>query len=172
MKEPLTIEKSLDELLVISLKRKVPMQIVEARYLCGTRHAFHAGNLALRAHQEKRGRAKRIEMEIMLYLAGRRQIGEAIKSIGVKNRTKEVAIIAVGSSERAVREALPEVAKQLEGREDDTLLSLTDQKKLSLQELLEITNDELTIVTGGKNWKEGLLKCVMERGAMLDALKK
>ncbi len=75
----------------ITEERKVPLQVIEAKYLAGPRHAFHACNLAVTAHREKRGRASRIEIEILLYLTGKRQIGDAISLAGVKKETKDIA---------------------------------------------------------------------------------
>lgn len=169
---PLKIDKVLDDLQTIIKERKVPLQIVEAKYISGPRHAFHAGNLAVTAHNEKRARANRIEIELLLYLTGKRQIGEAIKSAGVKKGTREIAVIGLGPSKMAVQDAVTEVAKTLHGQPDDKLLEVSKAKQSWLQKLFEISDDELTLVTGNGDWKDGILKCVMERGAMLDAFKK
>ncbi len=169
---PLKINKVLDDLQRIIKERKVPLQIVEVKYISGPRHAFHAGNLAVNAHNEKRSRANRIEIELLLYLTGRRQIGEAIKSAGVKKGTREIAVIGLGPSEKAVQGAVNEVAKTLRGKPADKLLEISKSKQSSLQKLFDISDDELALVTGTGDWKDGVLKCVMERGAMLDALKK
>ncbi len=169
---PPKIDTVLDELQRIIKERKVSLQIVEAKYICGPRHAFHAGNLAVTAHNEKRARANKIEIELLLYLTGKRQIGEAIKSAGVKRGTRELAVIGLGPSQKAVQGAVNEVAKALRGQPDDKLLEVSKAKRSSLQKLFEISDEELALVTGSGDWKEGILKCVMERGAMLDALKK
>lgn len=172
LEEPLKVDKSLTDLQKISERREVPLQIIEAKYLAGPRHAFHAGYLALTAQSEKRARANKIEIEMLLYITGKRQIGEAIRDAGVKSGTTEIAVIALGPSEKALRGTLDEVARTLQGEEDDNLLEITALKKRSLQRLFEITDEELALVSETTSWRESLLKCVMERGAMLDALKK
>jgi tRNA threonylcarbamoyladenosine modification (KEOPS) complex Cgi121 subunit len=169
---PLKIDQVLNQIQTITQNRKVPLQIIEAKYLAGPRHAFHAGNLAVTAFHEKRARANRIEVEILLYITGKRQIGEAITSAGVRKETKQIAIIALGSSETAVQMAVEDLRKTLHAEPDDNLLEISRTKRRSLQELFEITDQELGLVTRNGDWKEGILKCVMERGAMLDALKK
>ena len=172
LEKPPKIDKVLDELQRIIENRKVPLQILQAKYIGGPKHAFHAGNLAVTAHHEKRARADRIEIELLLYLTGKRQIGEAIKSAGVTGETREIAVIGLGSSKKAVQDAVHEAAKTLHGQPEDKLLEISKAKRNSLQEFFQITENVLTLVTGHGDWKDGMLKCVMERGAMLDALKK
>jgi tRNA threonylcarbamoyladenosine modification (KEOPS) complex Cgi121 subunit len=170
--ETLKIDKVLNQMQTIMQERKVPLQIIEAKYLAGPRHAFHAGNLAVTAHREKRARANRIEVEILLYLTGRRQIGDAIAMAGVKEDTKEIVALALGSSEDAIQTAVEELSKILHAEPDADLLEISKAKRSSLQELFGITNGELALMTRNGDWKQAMLKCVMERGAMLDALKK
>ena len=170
--EPLKIDKVLNQVQTLIQECKVSLQIIEAKYLAGPRHAFHAGNLAVTAYQEKRARANKIEVEILLYLTGKRQIADAITSAGVKRDTKEIVAIALGSSEDAVRTAVKDLCKTLHAHHDSNLLEISEAKRSSLQELFEITDDELALMTRDGDWKEGMLKCVMEHGAMLDALKK
>ncbi len=168
----LKIDKALDQMQTIIEERKVPLQIIEAKYLAGPRHAFHAVNLAVTACREKRARANRIEVEILLYLTGRRQIGDAINYAGVKRKTKEIVVLALGSSKDAVQSAVNDLGKTLHAQPDAKLLEISKAKLASLQEFFEISADELALMTRNGDWKEGLLKCIMERGAMLDALKK
>ncbi len=170
--EPLKIDKVLNQVQTLIQEHKVPLQIIEAKYLAGPRHAFHAGNLAVTAYLEKRARANKIEVEILLYLTGKRQIGDAITSAGVKRDTKEIVVIALGSSEDAVQTAVIDLCKTLHGQQDSNLLEISEAKRSSLQELFEITDGELALMTRNGDWKEGMLKCVIEHGAMLDALKK
>ncbi len=170
--EPLKLNKVLNQMQTITKERKVPLQIIEAKYLAGSRHAFHAGNLAVTAHHGKRARANKIEVEILLYLTGKRQIGDAIDRAGVKKETKEIVALALGSSESAVQSAIMDLGKTLYAKPDAKLLEISKAKRISLQEFFDISNDELTLMARNGDWREGLLKCVMERGAMLDALKK
>ncbi len=170
--EPLKIDNVLNQMQIITKEHKVPLQIIEAKYLGGPRHAFHAGNLAVTAHREKRARANRIEVEILLFLTGKRQIGDAINSAGLKKDTKEIVALALGSSENAVQAAVKDLCKTLHAESDDKLLEISRAKRISLQELFEISDDELALMTRDGDWREGMLKCIMERGAMLDALKK
>ncbi len=169
---PLDVDRTLAKLNRVSMRHDVTLQIVDARNICGAKHIFHAATLALTAHEERNSRAKKIELEILLYLSGKRQIGEAIQSMGVKNVTREVTIIALGSSEKATRSALQDAVASLNGRTDDSALELTERKRARLQDMYDISGEELKLVTRNENWKEGLLKCVLERAAMLDALKK
>lgn len=168
----LKIDQVLNQMQAIIQKRKVPLQIMEAKYLASPRHAFHAGNLAVAAHREKRARAKRIEVEILLYLTGKRQIGDAISSVGVKKNTKEIVAIALGPSENLVQTAIKDLKKTLQAQSDTKLLQISGAKRTSLQRLFGITDDEIALMTRDGDWKESMLKCVMERGAMLDAFKR
>lgn len=169
---PLVVERILSQLNIVSIRNDVPMQIVEARNICGANHVFHAATLALTAHQERNARAKKIELEILLYLSGKRQIGEAIQSMGVSAETGEAALIALGSSEKVTRDALQDAVVSINGRADDSILELTGPKRVRLQERYDVSNEELALVMQSGNWKEALLKCIMERAAMLDGLKK
>ncbi len=169
---PILAEKSLPSLQKAGNKWKSTIQVSRSECLCGPKHAFHAAYLAMTALDQNRARAKKTEVELLLYLAGKRQIGEAIQAIGVTPETRSLAVVTVGPTESSVKNSLMDAKRILGGVEDDEVLELNPSKRRVLQKLFDINTTELKTVSRGGDWREGLLKCVLERIAMLDALKK
>lgn len=170
-KDGLDTEYVIQAVDAINREGNVCLQVCDANFVCGPKHVFHAATLALKAHEEKRGRANKMEVEIILYLSGKRQINEAISGVGITKKTREIAAMAAGDK-KDVQRTLERLTDRLKATTDDRVLELTVRKRQLLQRLFEISDRELEIVTRGGKWETALLKLSMERGAMLDAFKK
>lgn len=112
------------------------LQIVRSSAVFGRVHLISAVKHALRSHGRGRQRARKVEMEVLLYLAGERQIGRALELVGAEG--EEHVIIAFskdgrGDPDGAVREAL----KCLRLERDDSLIESPSEREM--MEALERT---------------------------------
>lgn len=96
-----------------------PVQLVRADRVYGTDHLRLAARLAARAIAEGRGRAADLPTETVLYAAGERQIGRALKLLGLEPGAQGVAALAWGSQAEG---ALARFAEAEGWTRDDALL--------------------------------------------------
>ncbi len=134
-----------------------PCQIFDASVICGKEHILAACHHAEKAFKYKKNVAKSLDMEILLYVAGKRQINEAIKFAGAKNNGK-YAFLFYGKSEEEAKKFIESLGLKI----DDSLLepSIKKIKKFG------ITEKELKTVSKSK-----YADLVLERMAMLNVLK-
>jgi len=134
-----------------------PCQIFDADVICGEEHIITAYHHAKRAFKYGKNIAKSMEMEILLYVAARRQINDAIKFAGAKNNGK-YAFLFVGKSKKDAEDFV----KMLGMKIDNRLL------KPSIQKLKKfgITEKELKSVN-----KSMYADLVLEKMALLELMK-
>ncbi|MCD6474066.1 MAG: hypothetical protein J7K47_04075 [Thermoplasmata archaeon] len=134
-----------------------PCQIFDASVICGKEHILAACYHAEKAFKYKKNVAKTLDMEILLYVAGKRQINEAIKFAGAKDNGK-YAFLFYGKSEEEAKAFIESLGLKI----DDSLLesSIKKIKKFG------ITEKELKTVSKSK-----YADLVLERIAMLNIKK-
>ena len=80
-------------------------QVVNARAIASEKHIRQAAEQAVSAFGQGSNFSNRQEMELLIRLSGRKQVGKAVEALGVKEGMQEIAVIAVGENgEKAVRE--------------------------------------------------------------------
>lgn len=80
--------------------RGLAVQLFDARAVASEDHLRSAALHALRARERGVGRALGLDMELLLYASGRRQIRDAIAVVGVGPGTRTVAALLVGPGAR------------------------------------------------------------------------
>lgn len=91
----------------------IASQILDNRYIWGRRHLLSAIWHAYNAKKNDQMISKTLSMEILLYTAGHRQIKKAIQLLGVKNNTKDVLGVLIGSDKSQLIKACVKIQKQL-----------------------------------------------------------
>ena len=81
-----------------STKHRVVIQVFNADLVYGRDHVLSAVEHALRAFREGSNSMRSLGMEILLYAAGERQIGEALSKMGVKAGDDSRCVFVVVSS--------------------------------------------------------------------------
>ncbi|MFH1013914.1 MAG: KEOPS complex subunit Cgi121 [Thermoplasmatota archaeon] len=74
-------------------KNQMIIQLFDAEKIYGKPHLLSAVHHALRSEKEKRMTTNSIEMELLLYASGERQLKLAIPKMGVKNGCNDVAVV-------------------------------------------------------------------------------
>ena len=78
------------------------IQVFDAENVCGEEHLYHSTRLDVKSFK-RGGISRSLEIEILLFVAGERQISRALEKVGVKEGTKRVAVVLVNSSEEDVK---------------------------------------------------------------------
>ena len=145
----------LDRIDAVSEESGATVQTFDARYVVDREHLELAVELADRAFERGENIARERAVEILLFVAGRRQINRALE-IGVDEGRTAVVVLVEGGTEAAEAEAADAVAELLDpaetlGRYDEELV----------REFYDVGDAELAAVDGD------LTDLVRERTALL-----
>lgn len=104
----LEVESVLDRLQEIRDTTECIVQAVDARYVAGTAHLSRAMRMTRRAIDRETMIADDPAMEVLLFVAGTRQIERAI-DIGIQPETTRVAVVIEGARETEAVERIVEM---------------------------------------------------------------
>jgi KEOPS complex subunit Cgi121 len=151
----------------------VSIQLVDLDNVAGSRYLFLATYNALKSFRSKQPIARSLGMEILLYAAGKRQIGEALKNVGITSATRKIATIAVGKSRVQVLESAAALRDILKKEESDDLVDKWDQDRIRRVRCVFGIGDKEIEALRHKNEDavKALEHLAIERSAML-AIKK
>ncbi len=159
--------KSVDEVLktIRSVDRKhgTVSQIFDASRIAGAEHLAHAARLALTAHTTGTNFADALGIELVCWTAGARQINRAFEKVGLRKKSKSVALLTIGKARGQVKLAQADLLHQLHITRDDRMIELTPKKVNMLLKIFSIPKHELKIADAKK--------LVVERIALLSLQK-
>jgi len=161
-----------DVLKVVKGKGGIICQIFDYLAVASWRHLLHASILALKALREGRMLARDLGIEILLYVAGERQIREAISKVGIKEDSRGIVILYFARDREEAERLFDEVVKELGGLLDDSLIEISEDKMEELKRRFSICEEELKAsVAEGEDELKALIKCVLSRVAEIDIKK-
>lgn len=150
-----------------TLTPDVEFQLFDARLVATFDHLFFASLNALTAFKNRENISKSLAMEIMLYASGQRQIRKAMKLIGIKSNTQEIAVLVIGEDDEKVNSAFTHIGNFANAKRDDGVLDLTEDKIEVIQRAFKISNEEIEAVMKNGDLKEAIKKLIIERVALL-----
>jgi len=130
--------------------------LADARAVFGRDHLISAALHAERARSLARMTARSVALEALLYLSGRRQVADAIRSAGLRGKTKGVAIVIFDGTDGDA------FLRSMGWTRDDTTL---DARGKSLRLLGIGSREETTIPPGSRP------DLALEKVALVDVLK-
>ena len=146
------------------------LQLIHWQAFTSTLHLLQASALAYKAFREGRMTSRSLSMELLLYVAGERQIKDALAKVGAREG-RAVAICLADEEDEAV-DKLKEALAVLEAAEDDGLLEDDPSKVGGLKEAFGVGDEELEASrVEGESLLKALTRCVMSRVAELDVKK-
>jgi KEOPS complex subunit Cgi121 len=150
-----------DDILFIAAKsnRIAPLQVVRSDRVVGAEHVRSAGMHALRAQKEGRMQAKTLEVEFVRYLAGERQIKNAIEKMGIEDDVAGGIAVALGPKRL---DAMQHFVHALAAKEDDGLWESSESK---------LTNFGVTQTAKDATTKGRRMDLVLEAVASVDLMK-
>jgi len=164
-----TVSDFLAVLSQIAQNYAVTIQAMDATLIASEDHIKSAVDKAVRAVANNQSITSDLGLEILLYAAGKRQIGRAL-AMGVAEGDKEVAVVIVDAEGGKDLEVVAEEVKRETGIVEVPLQDLevdhNNDKRENLKRFFAITEEELNAVG-----KEKLKLLVLERVALLDVLK-
>lgn len=159
----------LNKLRVISEKNKIEIQILDANSVFGKNHILSAFKHALRAFKENRNSMRKFSMEFTLYLAGERQIKDAIRKTGISEETEKFVVVFF------CQEDWKDIEGSIGEEEADKIIkeiglnpvnNIFDDIDIAKLKRFGFTDEEINTV--GKDKYEDL---VLEKVSMLDVMK-
>lgn len=143
------------------------VQLFNAEVIATWEHLFFAALNVMKAFREGRNISKREDIELLLYASAQRQIDKAIKIVGLKPETDEVALLILSDQERWRDETLSNLEEMMEGVESSEVLSLNTDKIRIIKREFRITDGEIEAAMRGESLEEALKGLVIERMALL-----
>lgn len=115
---------------ITSQKEDSTIQLLNTDYICGNRHISQAISQAFKAFNEKQNFAKDRGLEICVRLSAQKQISNAIKTLGIKEKGNITAVYIDVDDEQII-----EVEKLLSKRNDDLLESYDEDEIIRTYDL-------------------------------------
>jgi len=136
------------------------IQVFDANLIFGKNHIVTSINHALRSIENNKHTTNSIEMEIMLYASGERQLKLAIPKMGIKKNTKNIAFILI--SDNITNDIIKELLNFVSLKRCDSVLSSKGKnlKKFGINE------KEIKTVSA-----DNYEKLIIEKVALVDILK-
>lgn len=148
------------------------VQLFDAKLIASHWHLYFAALNALKAFEKKLNISSSLAFEALLYASAQRQIRKAVKMIGIKPSSKQVAVLVIGKTRSEVNLALEKVSKLISGERDDQVLELTNEKFKDIKKLFGVSDLELEAKLRRKGLeKETLVDLVIEHVALLSIQK-
>ena len=154
------IDNFLKEIEVFAKNHNIVIQAFNADMIFGKNHLISSVNHALRSIDRKTNTTNSLEMEILLYSSGERQLKLAIPKMGVKDGETKVAFVFVG--DKLSKKLIDDFLSLLSLNQDNKVLEGNENtlKKYGLKE------EEIKTVT-----KEKYGDLILEKVAMVDIIK-
>lgn len=145
----------------------VEIQFLDAKYVATWQHLYFAVLNALTAFKNKENISKSLAMETMIYASAQRQIRKAMELLGIKPETSEVALLVIGENSETVQSVLSMISACTKAQYDDTVLELSEKKKIIIKEAFGISDLEIKTVSEKGDSKKTVTDLVVERMALL-----
>jgi len=148
-------------------QQRATVQFFNAEFVATWKHLYFAVLNALMAFRNKRNISKNVEVEVLLYASAQRQIRKAIKLVGVKRESSDVAAVIIGEDRDVVNATLYSVSQQIRSEPNDTVLELSPSKEQLIRSTFNISAKELKTVMKSGAVQKALVDLVVERMALL-----
>ncbi len=161
--EPIT-KNLFDNILEISRKENVVIQLFDPEKIATWKHIFIAALNAIAAFKQSRNVASQLSLEILLYATGQRQIKDAINLLGVSKQIRKAAILVLGDSREKIIAFFEKIISLLNGREEEKLLEISSKEKMQqLLNIFKITEEEIYAAMREEDKKEAVVKSILDR---------
>lgn len=162
-----SVEKSINKFCLTLQQCNCFGQIVSAKAIASEKHCLAALEQTITAFADNSGIAKNQNIELLLRLAGKRQVQEALQLLELKEGMQEAVILISGKNEKKVKECFEKAVKELKFKTNFEILEKNIKKNFeSLKKTFEISNSELESLAVFEKHK-ALENAILERTAML-----
>lgn len=159
-----SVNDFIDQVNDFAIKHKICIQLLDANLVFGKNHIISAFEHAKRAMNQGSASTHSLEMELLLYAAGERQIKHAISKMGLKKNNTSFVIIFLYDSQikKEINIIIDMFLRTFHLTEDDSVLEADE----SILTEFGITKQAIASVR-----KDQLVQLVLEKVALLDIIK-
>lgn len=150
-----------------TLSQNVWIQFFDPSVIATWQHLFFAIINAQLSFKNGRNIAKSIEMETLLYASAQHQINKAIKKVGIKSDSSDIAIVMVANKEEQIDEAILLISKFLEKEPDESILKFSCKKHEKIVRVFDISKNEINAIIKEANIGKAIRDIVLEKMALL-----
>jgi tRNA threonylcarbamoyladenosine modification (KEOPS) complex Cgi121 subunit len=160
--------KSVEEFLglIRAKSGRCQVQVLDAAFIAGFEHIYFAVLNALKSFRLGLNISKSLAVEILLYASGQDQIRRAIEILGVKQSSRNIALVIVANNRDEAIFTLKEISEIIDGEADQRVIDLTEEKIQGIINSFGISNLELDASMRG-TLKDALKHILIERSALL-----
>ncbi len=168
--KPFNIDKLLGKITRLGNEKNVTIQLFDSDLIATWEHLFFAALHGVKAFLYSRNISKSLAIESLIYASGQRQIKLAVKVLGLKPKTKNCALLLVGTSPENIESVAEEVYRYLGGKLDLSVLDIDELKFNRIKTTFDISDIEIETLISNNTWedqKNALVKLILERLAFL-----
>jgi len=156
------IDLFLEKVNNFSKEKNIIVQSFDAEYIYDKNHLLSAYKHAKRAFENKTNTCNTLDMEILLYASGERQLKIAIPKMGVKKGDSSIVFVIEGGTENNLEKIIDIFLKKLDLKRNDNLL----KGDINTLKNLGFKDSEIKTVS-----KDKYSDLVLEKVAMVDIIK-
>lgn len=146
------------------------VQILDADYIAGFEHIFFSVLNALKAFEAGYNISRSVPIEILLFASGQDQIKRAIEILGVKETTRNIALVIIAEKRGEALFALNSIVSALGWNVDQKVIEITSEKIQRIINAFKISPQELEASMRG-SLEDAIKNVVIERAALLVTLR-
>jgi tRNA threonylcarbamoyladenosine modification (KEOPS) complex Cgi121 subunit len=149
------------------MPQKVWIQFFDASVVATWQHLFFAVLNAQLSFRNHKNISKSIEMETLLFASAQNQINKAIKKMGIKTDSVDIAVVLVAKKTKQLSRALSVISRITGNEPDEMVLEISDQKQEMILTIFEISQNEIEAVIKKANIRNAIRDVVLEKIALL-----
>ncbi|MHA2061121.1 MAG: KEOPS complex subunit Cgi121 [Candidatus Sifarchaeia archaeon] len=164
------IDKLLGKITRLGNEKNVTIQLFDSDLIATWEHLFFAALHGVKAFLYSHNISKSLAIESLIYASGQRQIKLALKVLGLKPKTKNCALLLVGTSPEEIESVAEEIYRALGGKLDLSVLDINESKFNRIQTTFAVSDIEIETLTLNNSWDErktALVKLILERLSFL-----
>lgn len=146
-------------------KGLLAVQLMDSSALLDEVHILSAVQNAVNAWKGNYMISRSLDVEIVLYASGQKQISRALQQVGISEATVSVAVVVLGVDKDTVRSTLLETMKSI-GSPITTEFSPSLDKVHRIMESFDISESEIRVFTESRkleDLKEAVSRCIASR---------
>jgi tRNA threonylcarbamoyladenosine modification (KEOPS) complex Cgi121 subunit len=160
----------LEKVTAIGNEKNVTVQVFDSELIATWEHLLFSAHHAVKAFLNSCNISKSLAIESLIYASGQRQITLAVNLLGLKPKTRNCALLLIGTSPEEIKSVAEAVYEELGGILDMNVLDIDISKFYKIKKTFGISDLELDALISKNMWMErktALLKLILEQLAFL-----
>ena len=145
------------------------IQLLNGSLIVDEMHLLSAAQNALNAEYGEYMLSRNLDVEIIVFASTQRQIGKALKDLGVYDGLDEIAVVVVGPDATTVESIIQKLMEKI-GKEILPPFPATKERLSRIKEHYQISDIEITTISDSDNLESqfsALSRCVVSRVSLV-----